>query len=182
MNVKVIMTEARSLASTVKGGPWLLTGVSGSGKDYIVSHYLKGLDFQSLDPFGAKLNGKWVFDVAKISDKPAETRVYGYGDNLAEVANTLRDMYEDGAKLSLIIIEPDHELFVKTNAAKARDAKAKPGGWKNTWLTKSKMTPSAFKKYIEDKRRTLIDKVHPDVCYIVTNQLREGDVKHGWHK
>jgi hypothetical protein len=104
----------------------IITGVSGSGKSLLHANAdWNGVKVVALDPLGAKVEGKWLVDVAKIP--PDTDIVVGWCDNLAEVAKTLRSFFGEGEPLSLYWLVPSPDIFRAANAAKAKDAPDRAG-------------------------------------------------------
>lgn len=170
------------LDSAVKGGPWLLTGEPGAGKDYVVKTYLASKDFQSLDEASVKEGKKWMVDVAKICHDPSHLRVYGMCDNLKSVANTLKDCYEKKT-LKLIIVQPSYELFKSVNAVKAGELKDENPEAAEECMTRSRLSLAAYNRLMANRNANFIRWTEPTEVYVCINELREGArVENGRHK
>lgn len=161
-------------------GLTLITGVSGSGKDWFLDNAKlpPNLKVVRLDEFGAKQNESWIVDVAKIPD--ADVAI-GWSDNLGEVAKTLRDAYVSGERLTMLWIQPSPDIFRAASAAKAKDATGDVGSWKKTWDAKSKWSDSKVEKYLSAKLELVTAKVNPDELVIVKNSDAKSEIVDGWH-
>lgn len=170
------------LDSIVKGGPWLLTGEPGAGKDFVVSKYLASKDFQSLDDASCREGKKWIADLLKISHDPHHLRLYGMCDNLSVVAKSLKDAYEKGT-LKLIIIQPSYELFKAVNALKAEELKDERPEEAKECLTRSKLSLPSYAKLMSRRNDNIIRWTEPTEVWICVNELPEGEVVvNGRHK
>lgn len=174
-----------TLEQVEAGMPWsapsLLTGVSGSGKNYVVGKAIFPNDFKVLllDTIGAKVDGKWTVDVAKIPE--STDMVVGTCDNLIEVANYLRDLYEEGAKFTLYYVDPDPDLFRASVAAKAAEA-SNDSPFKKGWAESSKRNDAWVRKYVNGKLDMLVKKLNPDELVIINNHAVKGEVVKGFHE
>lgn len=155
----------------------IMTGVSGSGKDWLNAKLAKPLF--PLDSIGAKKNDKWVIDPSKIPDS-ANGSVMGWSDNLGEVADSIREEWE--GDLVLVWIQPSAEIFKLAQAAKAKDATEKDSSWKKDWAAKAKWSAAKVKTYLDGKLKLVTAKVRPDQLIIVENSSREGAITVGWHQ
>ena len=160
----------------------LITGVSGAGKSYIGANSKETFPtLQDLDAIGREVNGKWLIDVKKI--KHVEPMVcLGTADNLEDVANTMREDFEDDERIDILWIQPTPNLFRQTSAAKAVDLpKDKPESWRADHVKKSKMSDSEIKKMLKSKLDLVVVKIKLDSVYIFTNEANS-EIKDGWHK
>lgn len=159
----------------------LITGVSGSGKSFFLANaqFAKELVVLDLDTIGAKSNGKWLTDIAKISSE-ADV-IIGWSDNLAEAAKALRDNFEEGEPLTMYWIQPSPTIFKAANAAKAADALPKEGSWKSDWAAKAKWSDAEVEKFLSAKLELLIAKVKPEELVIVRNVDAKSPIVNGWH-
>lgn len=179
---KNVVADIKRLGRIAKIGPTIITGVSGSGKDYIV-HYLKDDNIQALDKIGVKVNNRWITDLTKIDLTPRQLVVFGWSDNLTEVASALMAEYSEDAVFTLVWIQPTPELFRLANGAKAIEAAEDNSDWASDWLAKSKWSDEKVASYTRSKLELLIKKIKPDQTFIYINGLQHGQkVEHGWHR
>jgi len=158
--------------------PAIITGVSGSGKSFLLANAKLPKDTLDLDTIGSKSNGKWLANTERIGE--ADVAV-GWCDNLREVANTILDQYEDGVKLNLYWISPSPDIFRAANAAKAKDSSSE-SIWKKDWLAKSKYSDAQVKKFDDAKLSMIVKMLDPDHLVIIRNVDAKSPIIKGWHE
>lgn len=157
-----------------------LTGISGSGKDYLVDSYLREFNFFPLDSIGWVANGHWVPDVSKYRPESGLYRVYGqtnYPDELANVMHTTRP------ELMVIWVSPDPGLFRMTQIAKAHTASPN-NRWIKDWERMSVYDDDEVASYDAENFRHFIKHSNPTRIVVVTNSPNSvtDHIVYGWHR
>lgn len=169
----------------------LITGVSGSGKDFFASKFLSKGNFHLIfgDTFGHKDGDyKWIVPGAKLL---AEVKkgitdgklpvIIGMSDNEREWSEMLEQF-----SLDLYFLRPTNPLFKDIMFAKAIDLKSSENfneEWYNGYLSKAGMSNIEVDKYFDDKIRTKgknfgsVSNFH----LVVNSAPRSTSILKGWH-
>jgi len=184
MEKREVPLESLTNAKGVIDSLSIITGLPGSGKSYLMENakFPEGEKVVDLDTVSSKKGDKWLADTAKVAGADI---VVGWTDNLSDVANTLRESYQEGTPLTLYWIVPSLKIWQATQAAKARDYRREEGkqaeSWAKSWDAKSKMTQKELDKLVSAKLKLLIAKISPEVLVIVNNSNAKGEIVNGWH-
>jgi hypothetical protein len=129
------------LIAAVKEGNCLITGDSGSGKDWVRETILeKGkldVNLVDLDDYSSAAGSKWLVDIDRLlqaCEGPTDVCIIGRADNLIEAVNAIRKMYADSDPFTMIWILPDPWVFRIANLVKSVHSK-EPNSpeWEKNW-------------------------------------------------
>jgi len=109
--------------------------------------------------------------------------VFGWSDNMSDVAKAMLAEWEANTPLTLVWVKPSFELWREVMTLKA----AEKGASHDPSHVKSreemlKWSPSKFKEYENAKFELIVSKVEPEEVIVVTNGSAKEPIKKGWHE
>lgn len=158
--------------------PAMITGITGAGKSYLADQ-LKGSK-ANLDTLSSANGGKWLTKVDRIKKVDI---VFGWSDNMGEVAKAMLEEWEDNTPLTLVWVRPSFELWREVMTLKA----AEKGASHDPAHVKSReemlhWSPSKFKEYENAKFDLIKSKVMPTDVIVVNNSSAKEPIQKGWHE
>lgn len=188
MNTQVTILTEDLLKTMVGNRPCLVSGMPGSGKDYIADKILsKSGVVISLDEIGSIINGKWIVDIKLLKEiSPDKGGLYYVGmcDNIREVYVTLCQLYPNVTP-ALIWIRPRPDLFRRANLLKKDLAPAGVlASWKKLWEKRSKLSDHAIEKLDENEMNFMISRLGLESAFVFENTSVSSlsDITSGWHR
>lgn len=188
MRTRVITLTEDLLEETVGNSLCLVSGMPGSGKDYVADKILSkfGTIFR-LDDLGYEKDGLFLVDTTKLREiAQGKGGIYyvGISDNLREVFTTLCDIYPNVTP-KLLWISPRPDLFRRANLLKKQLAPAGVlASWKKIWEKRSKMSDAAIEKLGSSEIEFFASRVGLQEVFVFRNEnvTSVSDITEGWHR